>query len=39
MGVDAAAACVEVEPGQRSVGGTGAGDQQVVDGRGQGLEK
>ena len=35
MGVDVAARRVEAGLGQRRVGGTGAGDQQVVDGRGQ----
>src|SRR5215813_10549129 len=39
MGVEVAAGRVEVEPGQRRVAGTGAGDQQVVDGRGQRVEE
>src|SRR5262249_31784872 len=39
MGVDFAAGRVEVEPGQRRVAGTGAGDQQVVDRRGQRIEE
>jgi hypothetical protein len=39
MGVDVAACRVEVEVGQRRVVGTGAGDQQVVDGRGQRVEE
>ena len=39
MGVDVAACRGEVELGQRRVVGTGAGDQQVVDGRGQRVEE
>src|SRR5215472_3506555 len=39
MGLDVAACRVEAELGQRRVAGTGAGDQQVVDGRGQRVEE
>jgi hypothetical protein len=39
VGIDVAACRVEVELGQRRVAGAGAGDQQVVDGRGQRVEE
>src|SRR6516225_10252395 len=39
MSVDVAARRVEVELGQPRVVGAGAGDQQVVDGRGQRVEE
>jgi hypothetical protein len=39
VGVDVAACLLEVELGQRRVAGAGAGDQQVVDGRGQRVEE
>ena len=39
MGVDVAACRVEIELGQRRVIGTGAGDQHVVDRRGQRVEE